>query len=43
MLVVPGVRIAMSSVPGMAGVLVMRLMIVLMMAVVMHANTQDAA
>jgi hypothetical protein len=33
MLVVPGVGVVMSSLPGVRGVLVMRLMIVLMMAV----------
>lgn len=43
MFVVLGVGIAMSSVPGMAGVLAMRLMIVLTMAVVMHTGTPHAA
>lgn len=43
MLLVPGVGIAMSSLPGVGGVRVMRLMIVLMMAVIMHADTPHAA
>ncbi len=39
MLVVPGVGVAMCSLPGTGSVVVMRLMIVLMMVVVMHVDT----
>jgi hypothetical protein len=42
MLVVPGVGVVMSSLPGVRGMFAMRLMIVLMMAVVMHVDTTQA-
>jgi len=38
-----GVGIAMNSLPGMRGVRIMRVMIVLMMAVVMHVRTPHSA